>query len=170
MRPRHRVGPHAAARRTGGWRGRRKGLAAALHHGPLVPLRRAQEDRGLLRPRGLLLSGRRLHPRSRAPARQRAARLPGLSRGRDPRDQRPDGQLSAQPMGALRDYVARDPRTEMPAVVDIPVLAENPYQADVPALLDLIEKERPELIILGKSMVLHPEPVYEVRTFLDLSL
>jgi aminomethyltransferase len=77
------------------------------------------------------------------------------------------GHLSAQPMGALRDYVARDPRTEMPAVVDIPVLAENPYEADVPALLDLIEKERPELIILGKSMVLHPEPVYEVRTFLD---
>ncbi len=77
------------------------------------------------------------------------------------------GHLSAQPMGALRDYVARDPRTEMPAVVDIPVLAENPYKADVPALLDLIEKERPELIILGKSMVLHPEPVYEVRTFLD---
>ena len=77
------------------------------------------------------------------------------------------GHLSAQPMGALRDYVARDPRTEMPAVVDIPVLAGNPYKADVPALLDLIEKERPELIILGKSMVLHPEPVYEVRTFLD---
>ena len=77
------------------------------------------------------------------------------------------GHLSAQPMGALRDYVARDPRTEMPAVVDIPVLAENPYKADVPALLDVIERERPELIILGKSMVLHPEPVYEVRTFLD---
>ena len=77
------------------------------------------------------------------------------------------GHLSAQPMGALRDYVARDPRTEMPAVADIPVLADNPYKADLPALLDLIEKERPELIILGKSMVLHPEPVYEVRTFLD---
>jgi len=77
------------------------------------------------------------------------------------------GHLSAQPMGALRDYVARDPRTEAPAVVDIPVLVDNPYKADVPALLDLIEKERPELIILGKSMVLHPEPVYEVRTFLD---
>ncbi len=77
------------------------------------------------------------------------------------------GHLSAQPMGALRDYVARDPRTELPAVVDIPVLSENPYKADVPALLDLIEKERPELVILGKSMVLHPEPVYEVRTFLD---
>ncbi len=77
------------------------------------------------------------------------------------------GHLSAQPMGALRDYVARDPRTELPAVVDIPVLAENPYKADVGALLDVIEQERPELIILGKSMVLHPEPVYEVRQFLD---
>ena len=77
------------------------------------------------------------------------------------------GHLSAQPMGALRDFVARDPRTEMPAVEDIPVLEDNPYKADVPALLDLIENERPELIILGKSMVLHPEPVYEVRTFLD---
>ena len=77
------------------------------------------------------------------------------------------GHLSAQPMGALRDYVARDPRTELPAVVDIPVLRENPYRADVPALLDVLEQERPELVILGKSMVLHPEPVYEVRQFLD---
>jgi len=77
------------------------------------------------------------------------------------------GHLSAQPMGALRDFVARDPRREQPAVVDIPVLPENPYKADVPALLELIEQERPELIILGKSMVLHPEPVAEVRRFLD---
>ena len=77
------------------------------------------------------------------------------------------GHLSAQPMGALRDYVARDPRTELPAVVDIPVLRDNPYKADVAALLDVIEQERPELVILGKSMVLHPEPVYEVRQFLD---
>jgi aminomethyltransferase len=77
------------------------------------------------------------------------------------------GHLSAQPMGALRDYVAHDPRTEMPAVADIPVLADNPYRADVPALLELIDRENPELIILGKSMVLHPEPVREVRAHLD---
>jgi len=77
------------------------------------------------------------------------------------------GHLSAQPMGALRDFVARDPRTEMPAVEDIPVREDNPYKPDVPALLDLIAKEDPELIILGKSMVLHPEPVAEVRRFLD---
>ena len=38
------------------------------------------------------------------------------------------GHLSAQPMGALRDYVARDPRTELPAVVDIPVLRGEPVQ------------------------------------------
>lgn len=54
-------------------------------------------------------------------------------------------------------------------MVDIPVLHENPYKADVPALLRVIEEERPELIILGKSMVLHPEPVREVRQFLESS-
>ena len=77
------------------------------------------------------------------------------------------GHLSAQPMGGLRDYVARDPHTERPAVVNFPVLADNPYKADVPATLRLIDQCRPELIIFGKSMVLHTEPVAEVRSFLD---
>ena len=36
------------------------------------------------------------------------------------------GHLSAQPMGALRDFVARDPASEKPAVVNFPVLPENP--------------------------------------------
>jgi len=31
-------------------------------------------------------------------------------------------------MGALKDYVSRDPRTERPAVVNFPALAENPYK------------------------------------------
>ena len=68
------------------------------------------------------------------------------------------GHLSAQPMGALRDFVARDPLTERPAVVNFPVLAQNPYQIDVPATLKLIDICRPELIIFGKSMVLHKNP------------
>jgi len=77
------------------------------------------------------------------------------------------GHLSAQPMGALRDYVAHDPRTERPAVVNFPVLAENRYNIDVPATLELIDEYRPELIIFGKSMVLHKEPVAEISRFLN---
>ncbi len=77
------------------------------------------------------------------------------------------GHLSAQPMGALRDFVARDPHTERPAVVNFPVLTENPYKIDVSATLELIDSTRPELIIFGKSMVLHKEPVAEIRQYLD---
>ncbi len=77
------------------------------------------------------------------------------------------GHLSAQPMGALRDFVARDLHTERPAVVNFPVLENNPYKIDVPATLELIDACRPELIIFGKSMVLHREPVAEIRQHLD---
>jgi aminomethyltransferase len=77
------------------------------------------------------------------------------------------GHLSAQPMGALRDFVARDPYTERSAVVNFAVREENPYQIHIPATLELIDDFRPELIIFGKSMVLHREPVAEVRQFLD---
>ena len=77
------------------------------------------------------------------------------------------GHLSAQPMGALRDYVARDPRTERPAVVNFPVLPDNRHKVDVPTMLKLIDEYRPELIIFGKSMVIHKEPVAEIRRFLD---
>ncbi|NCF63165.1 MAG: glycine cleavage system protein T, partial [Gammaproteobacteria bacterium] len=77
------------------------------------------------------------------------------------------GHLSSQPMGALKDYVARDPRTEKAAVVNFPVLKENPYRIDTKATLELMAEHKPELIILGKSMVLHPEPVSELRAFID---
>jgi len=70
-------------------------------------------------------------------------------------------------MGALRDYVARDGRTERPAVVNLPLLAGNPFKTDVPAAVALIAEHRPELIIFGKSMVLHPEPVAEIRKAVD---
>jgi aminomethyltransferase len=77
------------------------------------------------------------------------------------------GHLSAQPMGALRDYVARDPHTERPAAVNFPVLPHNRHKIDVPTTLKLIDEHRPELIIFGKSMVIHKEPVAEIRRFLD---
>jgi aminomethyltransferase len=96
--------------------------------------------------------------RKREPRRMRCVMNHNLGKG---------GHLSAQPMGALRDFVARDPITERSAVVNFPVLAENPYQVDLQAALQLIDQYRPELIILGKSMVLHKEPVAEIRTFLS---
>ena len=77
------------------------------------------------------------------------------------------GHLSAQPMGALRDFVARDPQTEKPAVVNFPVRADNPYQIDVAATRDLLLEHRPELLILGKSVILHKEPVAEMRALID---
>jgi len=77
------------------------------------------------------------------------------------------GHLSAQPMGALRDFVARDPRTEKPAVVNFPVMPENPYQVDVDACRDLLDIYRPELVIFGRSMTLYKEPVREIRAMVD---
>ena len=76
------------------------------------------------------------------------------------------GHLSSQPMGALRDFVAHDPETERSAVVNFPVLPHNPYKIDGLATFKLIEASRPELIILGKSMVIHKEPIAEIAQFL----
>ncbi len=77
------------------------------------------------------------------------------------------GHLSAQPMGALRDFVARDPKWEKPGVVNFPVHEDNPYKIDVAACKNIIEEQKPELIIFGKSMTLHKEPVAQIRSFVD---
>ena len=77
------------------------------------------------------------------------------------------GHLSAQPMGALRDYVMRDPQWEKPAVVNFPVLADNPFKIDVEQTRELLSEHRPELVILGKSMIIHKEPVQELRAMID---
>ena len=70
-------------------------------------------------------------------------------------------------MGALKDYIARDPRTEQPGVVNFPVLPDNPYKIDVEACRPLLEVHRPDLIILGKSMIIHKEPVVEIKAFIE---
>lgn len=77
------------------------------------------------------------------------------------------GHLSAQPMGALRDFIARDPLTEKSAVVNFPVLPGDPFQIDTDACRTLIAEHRPELIILGKSMTLYPEPISAIRAIVD---
>ncbi len=77
------------------------------------------------------------------------------------------GHLSAQPMGALRDYIAKDPLTEKFNAVNFPVLADNPYCIDLESLGRLLDEYDPELVVFGKSMVLHREPVAEVRAMLE---
>ncbi len=73
------------------------------------------------------------------------------------------GHLSAQPMGALRDYIAKNPVTERYAVINFPVCRDNRYKIDIAETVKILEQVNPEIIIFGKSMVLHPEPVAEVK-------
>ena len=72
------------------------------------------------------------------------------------------GHLSAQPMGALKDFIAHDPLTERPATIPFPVLKEDPYRIDLLKTKGLLEEHKPELIILGKSMVIYKEPLKEI--------
>ncbi|HOW86100.1 MAG TPA: hypothetical protein P5119_02945 [Candidatus Aminicenantes bacterium] len=69
------------------------------------------------------------------------------------------GHLSAQPMGALFNYVEEDPATGKERIVNLPVRKDNPYKPDPEALGRLLEAHRPELIVFGKSMFLYREPV-----------
>ncbi len=50
----------------------------------------------------------------------------------------------------LASYIR--PEMEKPAVVNFPVIPENPYQVDLDACRALIDEHRPELIIMGRSM------------------
>jgi glycine/serine hydroxymethyltransferase len=69
------------------------------------------------------------------------------------------GHLSSQPMGALFNYVEEDPETGKERVVNLPVVAGNPYKPDITRLGELLDRHRPELIVFGKSMFLYREPV-----------
>jgi len=65
-------------------------------------------------------------------------------------------------MGALKDFVANDPHTERPAAIPFPVLKEDPYRIDLLKTKELLDEHKPELIILGKSMVIYKEPLKEI--------
>ncbi len=69
------------------------------------------------------------------------------------------GHLSAQPMGALFNYVEEDPATGKERVVNFPVLKENPYKPDLERLAAVLDSHKPELVVFGKSMFLYREPV-----------
>lgn len=75
---------------------------------------------------------------------------------------RKGGHLSAQMLGSLHNHVSMDPATGRPSVIPFPTLEDYPYRIDLEATRGLIERYRPQLLVLGKSMVLHPEPVREI--------
>jgi glycine/serine hydroxymethyltransferase len=70
------------------------------------------------------------------------------------------GHLSAQPYGALFNF------TEEGSIINFPRNAKNPYKMDSEMLLALVDQNRPSLIVFGKSMFLHPEPIRELRAYL----
>jgi aminomethyltransferase len=72
------------------------------------------------------------------------------------------GHLSAQPMGALKEFIAHDPLTERPATIPFPVMKEDLYRIDLLKTKELLEEHKPELIVLGKSMVIYREPLREI--------
>lgn len=76
------------------------------------------------------------------------------------------GHLSAQPMGALNNYVATDPETGRPRVVHFPARDDNPYRVDVERTKRIILKVRPELLVFGRSVIVHREPVQEIADFI----
>ena len=69
------------------------------------------------------------------------------------------GHLSSQPMGALFNFVAENPETGKENVLNFPVRKDNPYKADLERLGQLLETNRPELMVFGKSMFIYSEPV-----------
>ncbi|HSB07470.1 MAG TPA: glycine cleavage system protein T, partial [Thermodesulfobacteriota bacterium] len=77
------------------------------------------------------------------------------------------GHLSAQPIGALRDFVAVDPFMERRAVIEFPVLEEDPYQIDLERTKELLDLHKPELIVVGKSMMIYREPLKELAQMIS---
>ena len=76
------------------------------------------------------------------------------------------GHLSAQIAGALKNYVDIDPTTARPAVEHFPFRKDNPYRVDVDATKQLIADTHPELLVFGRSVIIHREPVKEIAEFI----
>ncbi len=77
------------------------------------------------------------------------------------------GHLSAQPMGALKEFIAHDPLTEKPATIPFPVMKEDLYRIDLKKTKALLEEHKPELIVMGKSMVIYKEPLREIAGMIE---
>lgn len=67
------------------------------------------------------------------------------------------GHLSAQPYGALYNLAENN-------IIHFPTDIKNPYKVDLEKMQALVDEHRPTLIVFGKSMFLHPEPVKQLRS------
>ena len=76
------------------------------------------------------------------------------------------GHLSAQMGGALKNYVAHDPISERPAVDHFVLRRDLPHAIDVEATKAVIMAGRPDLLVFGRSVIIHVEPVRELVEFI----
>ena len=97
--------------------------------------------------------------------RQRGRRTPRPLRRVLVHDLNKGGHLSAQMGGALKNYVAHDPRTERPAVDHFVLRRDLPHAIDVEATKAVIAQGRPDLIVFGRSVIIHVEPVRDIVEF-----
>ena len=97
---------------------------------------------------------------------QRAADQTGLLRCALIHSLKNGGHLSAQPMGALKNYVAPDTESGAPVIHHFPCKRYNPYMVDVEKTKRLIGETRPDLLIFGRSVILYKEPVREIVQFI----
>jgi aminomethyltransferase len=56
---------------------------------------------------------------------------------------------------------------ERAAVIEFPVLEGDPYQIDLKETKELLDLHKPELIILGKSMMIYREPLRELAQMIS---
>jgi glycine/serine hydroxymethyltransferase len=69
------------------------------------------------------------------------------------------GHLSAQPYGALYNLAEN-------RIINFPMDSKNLYRMDSERMIALVDENRPALIVFGKSMFLHPEPIPQLKAFL----
>ena len=100
--------------------------------------------------KGMIKFINRDKPQSQPPKKMKLVMNNDLNKG---------GHLSSQPMGALFNYVDEDPETGKEFVINFPVLKDNPYKPDLNKLAEMLEIHKPDLMIFGKSMFIHQEPV-----------
>src|SRR4030066_1995747 len=65
-------------------------------------------------------------------------------------------------MGALKAFIAHDAMTERPAAIPFPVMKDDLYRIDLQKTRGLLEEHKPELIVMGKSMVIYKDPLREI--------